>query len=91
MDFFDIGYYTHLKIGIKPPGTNTFGLHGLSSLCQGLKFENVYKDKELTTSDWGATTLSIEQQQYAAHDAWYSLYLAIEAVKQAKLRAAQHK
>lgn len=56
------------KIASKLCRTNTSS-HGLKALCQAIL--NVELDKEQQTSDWGADTLSPEQQRYAANDVLY--------------------
>lgn len=43
--------------------------HSLKSLCSDLL--GVVLEKEQQTSDWGAETLSFEQQKYAANDVLY--------------------
>lgn len=56
------------KIASKLCRTNTSS-HGLKNLCNDLL--GVTLDKEQQTSDWGADTLTSEQQYYAANDVLY--------------------
>ncbi len=56
------------KIASKLCRTNA-PAHGLKSLCGDLL--GVTLDKEQQTSDWGADTLTPEQQRYAANDVLY--------------------
>ncbi|MQX37486.1 ribonuclease D [Roseospira navarrensis] len=56
------------KIASKLSRTNT-DAHGLRALCKELL--GVEISKQMQTSDWGAPTLSPEQQQYAASDVLY--------------------